>query len=160
MEGAAYAGVMKIGELAESVGVSAKTVRYYESIGLLAEPGRTATNYRDYQDAAADRLRFIRDSQAAGLTLAEVGSILEMKDAGQSTCGHTRDLIHRHLAEIDQQIATLTQQRQEMLALAERADAVDPGACTDPDRCQVIQASVGSAHQPGARTRLALVGTP
>ena len=65
---------MKIGELAESVGVSAKTVRYYESIGLLAEPERTSSNYRDYQDAAAERLRFIRDSQAAGLTLAEVNA--------------------------------------------------------------------------------------
>jgi DNA-binding transcriptional MerR regulator len=147
---------MKIGELAESVGVSAKTVRYYESIGLLAEPERTASNYRDYEDAAAERLRFIRDSQAAGLTLAEVGSILEMKDAGQSTCGHTRDLVHRHLAEIDQQIATLEAQRLEMIALAARADAVDPGACTDPDRCQVILAGVGSAHQPGARRVLEL----
>ncbi len=73
---------MKIGELAERAGVSAKTVRYYESIGLLAEPERTTSNYRDYGADAVDRLRFIRDSQAAGLTLAEVGSILEMKDAG------------------------------------------------------------------------------
>ncbi len=84
-----YPEAMKIGDLADGAGVSAKTVRYYESIGLLAEPERTASNYRDYGDDAAARLRFIRDSQAAGLTLAEVGSILEMKDAGQSTCGHT-----------------------------------------------------------------------
>jgi DNA-binding transcriptional MerR regulator len=151
---------MKIGDLADSVGVSAKTVRYYESIGLLAEPERTSSNYRDYGEDAAKRLRFIRDSQAAGLTLAEVGSILEMKDAGQSTCGHTRDLVHRHLADIDGQIATLQAQRAEMVALAERADAVDPGACTDPHRCQVIQATAQSAHQPGTRTRLALARTP
>ena len=147
---------MKIGDLAQSVGVSAKTVRYYESIGLLAEPDRTASNYRDYGDDAAERLRFIRDSQAAGLTLAEVGSILEMKDAGKSTCGHTRDLVHRHLADIDAQIAALQAQRVEMAALAERADAVDPGACTDPHRCQVIAASTESAHQPGGRRVLAL----
>lgn len=147
---------MKIGDLAKRAGVSAKTVRYYESIGLLAEPERTSSNYRDYGDDAEARLRFIRDSQAAGLTLAEVGSILEMKDAGQSTCGHTRDLVHRHLEEIDQQIATLTAQRREMEALAKRADAMDPGACTDPHRCQVIEASLGSAHQPGGRRVLAL----
>jgi DNA-binding transcriptional MerR regulator len=151
---------MRIGELAAGAGVSAKTVRYYESIGLLAEPERTTSNYREYGAPAAERLRFIRDSQVAGLTLAEVGSILEMKDAGESTCGHTRDLLHRHLAEIDHQIATLTAQRGEMLALATRADAVDPGACTDPDRCQVIQAGPGSAHRPGTRTQLTLVGTP
>ena len=139
---------MKIGDLAESAGVSAKTVRYYESIGLLAEPERTASNYRDYGAAAANRLRFIRDSQAAGLTLAEVGSIRD-EGRGSVTCGHTRDLVHRHLEEIDQQIGTLTAQRAEMLALAERADAVDPGACTDPHRCQVIEAAAESAHQPG-----------
>lgn len=150
---------MKIGELAERAGVSAKTVRYYESIGLLAEPERTTSNYRDYGADAVDRLRFIRDSQAAGLTLAEVGSILEMKDAGESTCGHTRDLVHRHLADIDAQIAALQAQRVEMAALAERADGVDPGACTDPHRCQVIAASAESAHQPGGRRVLALHST-
>ena len=90
---------MRIGELAAGGGVSAKTVRYYESIGLLAAPERTGSNYRDYGVPAIERLRFIRDSQAAGLTLAEVGSILDMKDAGKSTCGHTRDLLHRHLLD-------------------------------------------------------------
>jgi DNA-binding transcriptional MerR regulator len=152
---------MKIGDLAERVGVSAKTVRYYESIGLLPEPERTASNYRDYGVDATERLRFIRDSQVAGLTLAEVGSILDMKDAGLSTCAHTRDLLHRHLDEIDVQIAALQAQRKEMVALAERADAVDPTACSDPHRCQVIAAAHDGlrehgAHDPGGRTRLTL----
>jgi DNA-binding transcriptional MerR regulator len=135
--------------------VNPKTVRYYESIGLLPEPERTASNYRDYGDDVVARLRFIKDSQAAGLTLAEVGSILDMKDAGLSTCAHTRDLVHRHLTEIDDQIAALTKRRTEMAALAARADAVDPGACSDPQRCQVIQAA-SDAHTPGGRTRLTL----
>lgn len=147
---------MKIGELADRAGVSAKTVRYYEGIGLLQPPERTASNYRDYGEEVAERLRFIRDSQAAGLTLNEVGSILEMKDAGQSTCAHTRDLVHRHLADIDQQIAALQAQRVEVAALAQRADAVDPGACTDPHRCQVIEEAAESAHQPGARRSFTL----
>lgn len=150
---------MKIGELAELAGVSAKTVRYYESIGLLSDPERTASNYRDYGRDAAERLRFIRDSQAAGLTLAEIGSILDMKDAGQSTCAHTRDLVHRHLSEIDAQIEALQASRVQMAALAERADAMDPGACSDPHRCQVIVAANEGAHHPGARTRLALLSS-
>jgi DNA-binding transcriptional MerR regulator len=147
---------MRIGELAVRAGVSAKTIRYYESIGLLRSPGRTSSNYRDYVDDAAERLRFIRDSQAAGLTLAEIGSVLDMKDAGQSTCAHTRDLIHRHLAEIDEQIESLKVARREMQALAERADSMDPGACSDPHRCQVITAAKEGAHNPGSRTRLPL----
>ncbi len=67
--------------------------------------------------------------------------------------------MHRHLADIDAQIEALQAQRAEMVALAERADAVDPGACTDPHRCQVIQATAESAHQPGGRRVLALQST-
>lgn len=147
---------MKIGDLASASGVTTKTIRYYESIGLLPEPARSASNYREYGDDAAQRLQFIRDSQAAGLTLAEVGSILSIKDAGGSSCGHTRDLVHRHLQDIDQQIVALQQQRVLMAALAERADSADPGACTDPQRCQVIQAVADHAHAPGGRTQLVL----
>lgn len=150
---------MKIGELAERAGVSAKTVRYYEGLGLLPEPDRTSSNYRDYGDDAAERLRFIRDSQAAGLTLAEVGSILDMKDAGQSTCEHTRDLVHRHLADIDRQIAALTESRRELEKLAAAADAANPAACSDPNRCQVISHAEESAHRPGGRAALPLVGS-
>ena len=60
---------MKIGELAERCGVTTKTIRYYESIGLLDAPSRTASGYRDYGAAAVERLRFVRDAQATGLTL-------------------------------------------------------------------------------------------
>lgn len=129
---------MRIGELATAAGVTTKTVRYYESIGLLAPPARTASGYRDYGDAAIERLRFIRDAQATGLTLAEIQSVLELKGAGTASCHHTRDLLERHLAEIDDQIARLVQARRELAGLAERAGDLDPATCTDPNRCQVI----------------------
>ena len=76
---------VKIGELADLACVSAKTVRYYESIGLLAEPARTASGYRDYDSDAVQRLRFVRDAQATGLSLAEIASVLELKDTVRST---------------------------------------------------------------------------
>lgn len=129
---------MKIGELARHVGVSAPTLRYYESIGLLPEPDRTPAGYRDYGDDALDRLRFVRDAQAAGLTLAETREILDMKASGQSTCEHTRALVGRHMADIDAQIESLLAAKRELAALAERAEALDPEACADPHRCQVI----------------------
>lgn len=131
---------MKIGELGERCGVTAKTIRYYESIGLLDEPARTPSGYRDYGDAAVERLRFIRDAQATGLTLAEVASVLELKGAGERSCGHTTALIEAHVASIDEQIAQLTAARRELATLAERARGLDPSACTDPNRCQVIEA--------------------
>lgn len=132
---------MRIGELACAVGVTSKTIRYYESIGLVADPARTAGGYRDYGPEAVERLRFIRDAQSTGLSLAEIQSVLELKDAGASTCEHTRSLLDRHLAEIDEQLERLTSARVELVALAERADGLDPGHCTDPNRCQVIEPS-------------------
>jgi DNA-binding transcriptional MerR regulator len=129
---------MKIGELASGAGVTTKTVRYYESIDLLPEPSRTASGYRDYGDDAVERLRFVRDAQASGLTLAEIQSVLELKDAGSGSCGHTAALVERHLEEIDVQIARLRSARIELLELSERASRLDPSDCTDPNRCQVI----------------------
>lgn len=130
---------MKIGELAAQASVSTKTIRYYESIGLLDEPERTASGYRNYDNVATERLRFIRDAQATGLSLAEIQSVLELKDSGENSCAHTRSLLSRHLDDLDEQIRRLVEARRELQQLAERATALDPSACTDPNRCQVIE---------------------
>ncbi len=129
---------MRIGELGELGGVSAKTIRYYESIGLLEPPDRTDAGYRDYDPAAVERLHFIRDAQATGLALAEIASVLELKSAGQRSCDHTTSLLERHLEQLDEQIERLQAARVSLSALADRARALDPKNCTDPNRCQVI----------------------
>lgn len=132
---------MRIGALAERSGLSTQTIRYYESIALLPEPERTSSGYRQYGVDAEERLRFIRDAQASGLTLAEVQTLLSMKDAGLATCAHTLSFLDRHIAEIDEQIERLQVARTELLELAERARRRDPATCTDPNRCQVIDPS-------------------
>lgn len=129
---------MRIGELADLVGVTTKTIRYYESLGLLPPAERTPSGYRSYDGAALDRLRFVRDAQATGLSLTEIRSIVELKSQQERSCEHTRDLLHRHLDELDQQIERLRAARAALARLAERADDVDPADCTDPHRCQVI----------------------
>lgn len=131
---------MRIGSLAERSGVTTQTIRYYESIQLLDAPSRTGSGYRDYADDAVERLRFIRDAQSAGLTLAEVQTLLAMKDASVSTCGHTLAFLERHLAELDEQIVRLQATRTAMTELVGNARRLDPEACTDPNRCQVIDA--------------------
>lgn len=131
---------MRIGQLADRCGLTATTIRYYESIDLLGEPERTPSGYREYRDDDVERIRFIRDAQASGLTLDEVHVVLSMKDAGRGTCGHTLAFLERHLAEIDGQIERLQTARTEMLELAERARRLDPATCTDPNRCQVVSA--------------------
>ena len=135
---------MKIGQLADRCGVSTKTIRYYESIGLLHEPARTTSGYRDYDDAVAERLSFIRDAQATGLSLGEIASVLELKEAGEGSCAHTAALLERHLAELDEQIDRLKSARAALTELAGRARSLDPAACTDPNRCQVIAGSTSS----------------
>jgi len=142
---------MKIGELAQAGHVTAKTVRYYESIGLMPAPERTASGYRDYGDDALDRLRFIRDAQASGLTLAEAGQILGMKDHGESTCQHTRALVDQHLVEIDRQIASLLAAKGELTALSRRAERMNPADCTDPNACQVLVNGVPERLESAAR---------
>lgn len=132
---------MQIGELARHAGVSTKTIRYYESIGLLDAPARTASGYRSYGHDASERLDFVKQAQASGLALAEIRSILDIKDAGGQSCTHTRDLLARHLDELDTKIVDLQNARRSLAALHERAGQLDPGGCTDANRCQVIAAA-------------------
>ena len=88
-------------------------------------------------------MRFIRDAQATGLTLTEIGSILDMRDRGNATCTHVTGLLERHLAELDRRIATLQATRSQLAALTERARRLDPTDCTDPHRCQTIVPDLG-----------------
>ena len=106
---------MRIGEVAEQAAVTTKTIRYYESIGILPTPDRTPSGYRAYDSTTLERLRFIRDAQASGLTLTEIKSILELKGQGERSCEHTRSLIQRQLTEVDVQIHRLESARRELL---------------------------------------------
>ena len=73
---------MLIGELSADAGVPSKTIRFYEQAGLMPAPPRTPAGYRDYPPGALDRLAFIRHAQAAGFTLAEIRSVLAIRDSG------------------------------------------------------------------------------
>lgn len=149
---------MRIGELGRQAGVSAKTIRYYEEIGLLPEPDRTDNGYRDYGKAAAERLTFIRDAQATGLSLTEIASILELRGQGVATCGHVVDLLEHHLEDIDRQIDNLHQTRRKLRKMTERARSMDPANCSDPHRCQTI--SHGAAESAGPAAARQIHGSP
>jgi MerR family transcriptional regulator, copper efflux regulator len=129
---------MRIGELASATGLSTMTVRFYESIGLLPEPDRRPNGYRRYGPEAVDRLGFIKDARATGLTLAEIGLILDMKDEGESTCGHVIFMLEEHLDSLDRQMEELARTRERLVELTGRARSMDPSGCSDPNRCQTI----------------------
>jgi len=128
---------MRIGELAAHSGVNDKTIRFWESAGVLANPVRTPSGYRDYDPDVVDRLRFIRHAQTAGLTLAEIRQILTISDNGETPCGHVTDLIHQHLADVDHRIYELTETRRLLRRMARRAADQDPADCNG--YCAILQ---------------------
>ncbi len=99
--------MMLIHDLAKQTGVPAKTIRYYESIGLLPRPKRAANNYREYAPAEAERLRFIAGARSLGFSLADVAEILAARDGGIAPCQRVLDAVDRRLTEVDRRIADL-----------------------------------------------------
>ena len=137
---------MLIGELAAATGVSTKTLRFYETDGLLFEPDRTPAGYRDYPNPAIDRVVFIRQAQAAGLTLAQIREVLTIRDGGRPPCGHVADLVDQRIEQLARRLAELEHTRTELLALQTRLDALDPADCRD-DICIAIP-KPATAEQP------------
>ena len=121
---------MRIGELARRTGTTTKTLRFYEDAGLLPEPARLPSGYRDYPADSLDRVGFIRDAQAAGFTLRQIGQVLDIQDGGHPTCQHVAQLIAQRLDEVQQRIAELRQTQAHLRELASRVDAVDAADCT------------------------------
>lgn len=136
-----YAEDMRIGELATQSGLTTKTIRFYEQAGLLPAPPRTPGGYRDYPPHTVDRLSFVRDAQAAGLTLSEIRSVLVLRDCGQAPCAQVGALIGEHLAEIDRRLAELRQARAVLRELARRAAVTDPDTCSAGDICTILARS-------------------
>jgi len=129
---------VRIGELAERTGLSTKALRYYESIGVLPEPARTPSGYRDYPVDAQDVVRFVRSAQAVGLSLGEIREILAYRDRGETPCAHVVDLIRRRAAAIDEQMAALERTRRELRRLERRARDLRPEDCAPTLVCHVI----------------------
>ncbi|MET8639348.1 heavy metal-responsive transcriptional regulator [Streptomyces sp. NPDC004680] len=138
---------MRTGELAVAGGLTAKTIRFYEQTGLLPEPPRTPSGYRDYAPQTAHRLASIRDAQSAGLTLAEIRSTLALRDSGEPPCTHVTGLIDQHLADIERRMAELRKTRTALRGLAERAAVTDPSTCTQSDICRIIATPTPSDNE-------------
>ncbi len=116
---------MIIRELAKQTGVPARTIRYYESIGLMPQPRRATNNYREYTSSAVERLRFIAGARSLGLSLADIAEILAARDDGIAPCQRVLDALDQQMADIDRRIADLLALR-ETLAQIRHEGAVLP----------------------------------
>ena len=132
---------MLIGELADAAGLPSQTIRFYERKGLLPEPERGANGYRTYAASTLARLHFVQTAQAAGLTLAEIGSIIDLREDGNVPCAHVASLIDTKLANVRARIRDLAVLETELENLIDRSRRLDPADCTDAAICHILSAS-------------------
>jgi DNA-binding transcriptional MerR regulator len=125
---------LTIGRLGSATRTKVETIRYYERIGLLAPPGRTAGNYRNYYPDHINRLAFIRHARELGFSIAEVRELLELSERKDASCAVVDHLVERHLATVEKKIASLMCLRGE---LRNTLVACKGGRISE---CKVIQA--------------------
>ncbi len=104
---------MKIGEIAKSSGVGIETIRFYEREGLLLEPVRRPSGYRQYDATTIERLDYIRQAKELGFTLAEIRELLELSFA-HSNCNHIRQRAEAKMTEIENKIRSLQQMKRSL----------------------------------------------
>lgn len=114
---------LTVSKLAERVGTSADTLRYYERIGLLPEPDRSPSGYRLYDAAVAELVGFIKRAQRFGLRLEEIRELVEVRERGMCPCGHTRVLLERRLADLDDEMRALARLRGDITELLDELSA-------------------------------------
>lgn len=131
---------MTIGQLAAQAGVGVETVRYYERRGLLPEPPRKPgaahhAGYRQYDAGALARLRFIRNAQELGFTLAEIRELLELRVAEGTTCRDVKARAETKLADVERKIAELDQLRRALSSVAARCG----GGELPAEECPILE---------------------
>lgn len=120
---------MRIGDAAARSGVPAKTIRYYEGVGLIDPAGRRNNGYRDYDEADVRTLRFISRARALGFSVREVAGLLELWRDRSRASADVRDVALRHVTEIDRRIADLQSLRRTLTDLVERCHGDERPDC-------------------------------
>jgi DNA-binding transcriptional MerR regulator len=125
---------LPIGQLGRATNTKIETIRYYEKIGLLPAPQRTAGNYRSYAAEHLERLGFIRRARELGFTIEEVRELLKLAAHRERPCEEVDQLVARHLETTERKIEALARLRRE---LRDTLDSCKGGRIAE---CRVIQA--------------------
>lgn len=120
---------LRVAAVAEATGISPDAVRYYERVGLLPAPARTAAGYRVFGTETVERVRFIQGCQRLGLRLRDIADLLAVRDTGTCPCEPAEQLLRRRMAELDSEIARLVALRGEMAAMV---TSLPSGECPPP----------------------------
>lgn len=114
---------VKIGEIAKRSGIGVETIRFYEREGLLQEPERRPSGYRQYDESTVERLDYIRRTKELGFTLAEIRELLELSFAAHSHCDHIRQRADTKIADIEEKIRSLQQMKRSLGKIVKRCRA-------------------------------------
>lgn len=136
---------MRIGELANRVGLHSTTIRYYEAIGLLPVPTRSAAGYRQYDERAILLLEFTQRAKHLGLSLDEIRTILTLYEHGEQPCDRVLAVIEAERAQVMERIRELTRLESHLATLHRQWSdvAIQPASTTCV--CPIIE---GSRQQP------------
>jgi MerR family transcriptional regulator, copper efflux regulator len=127
--------IYSIGQVAKQSGISVETIRYYEKEGLLEEPERKESGYRQYKEEAIDRLTFIQQAKELGFSLKEIGELLSIKSDANTVCNDVKQLAQEKLADIESKIKMLQRMRKSLKKLVD----ICPGHAPIND-CPILEA--------------------
>ena len=120
---------MNIGEAASESGVPAKTIRYYESIGLIPPAVRAKNGYRNYSPFDIETLKFIQHARRLGFSVKDVGGLLELWRDKSRTSADVKALALKHISDVEKRIAELQSIRNTLIDLTDRCHGDDRPDC-------------------------------
>lgn len=120
---------MNIGQAASATGVSAKMIRYYESIALIKESRRSDAGYRNYAEADLHALRFIKRARTLGFSLDQIRDLLSLWQNAERASADVKSIALAHVAELNARIAELTAMRDTLSQLAQTCHGDDQPDC-------------------------------
>ncbi len=120
---------MNIGEAASESGVNAKTIRYYESIGLIPPAIRAENGYRNYSPIDIETLKFIQHARRLGFSVKDVGGLLELWRDKSRTSADVKALALKHISEVEKRIAELQSIRKTLIDLTDLCHGDDRPDC-------------------------------
>ena len=121
--------MLTIGTLARRTGTKVQTIRYYEQIGLMPEPGRTAGGQRRYGEAELDRLAFIRHARQLGFTLEAIRELLDLSDNPEKSCDEADQIARRQLRQVELRMARLEALRTELERMVRECSGGNTADC-------------------------------
>ena len=143
---------MRIGEVAARAGVGVQTVRLYERLGLLSKPARLPSGYRDYPAGAARVIRFIKEAQGLGFTLAEIKGLIELHGQGARASRQVGDIARAKIDDINRQIRRLEAMRDAL------AEGLSTCRCADGSSPCLLLKALDDNPNAAARATTAIKG--